>query len=88
MSPRDDPIVVQNNLDEVVSGSGEGEEADVVSNLSSNTSKMESSLGAFSEYSRVRSTRSAMTHLQTESNYKNEMKSRKMMAKLNKLKRK
>lgn len=50
-------------------------------------SRMESSLGAFSEYSRAVSTQSDQTHSQTEQDYKLKMRSRKLMAKLTRLKR-
>jgi hypothetical protein len=50
-------------------------------------SRMESSLGAFSEYSRAASTQSARPHAQTEQDYKLKMRSRKLLAKLSRLKR-
>lgn len=54
----------------------------------SNGSRLESSLGAFSEYSRVKSTQSALTHKQVETEYQNKLKNNKLMAKLGKFKNK
>jgi hypothetical protein len=58
----------------------------MISNHNSNASKMESSLGAFSEYSRAKSTQSALTHKQVEQEYHSKMKNSKLMAKLGKFK--
>jgi hypothetical protein len=58
----------------------------MLSNHNSNTSKMESSVGAFSDYSRIKSTQSALSHKQLEKEYQNKMKNSKMMAKLGKFK--
>jgi len=51
-------------------------------------SRLNHSLGAFSEYSRIKSTQSLTTSHEVESNYKNKMKNNKLMAKLGKLKKK
>lgn len=56
---------------------------DLISNKNSNSSKMESSLGAFSEYSRLKSTQSAITHQEEQAQYSTKMKNSKMFAKLN-----
>lgn len=60
----------------------------MASNKNSNASKMESSVGAFSEYSRAKSTQSALSHNQMEKDYQNKMKNSKLLAKLGKLKAK
>jgi hypothetical protein len=81
-------MLLKKELSEAFSEENDDEIYEMASNNNSNASKMESSIGAFSEYSRVKSTQSALSHLQMEKDYQSKMKSSKLMAKLGKFKHK
>lgn len=82
-------MMLQHTLSDVLSDSEQNDEInDIISNKNSNNSRREGSVSGFSEYSRIKSTQSEITHSEVEDRYRNKMKSNKLMAKLSKNKKK